>query len=54
MVRIYAPECRQVSVWENLVKACINNNMGLLPMVWWGFDTDVRRRPFSLFTADLN
>lgn len=27
MVRIYAPQCREVSVWENLLKAGIANNM---------------------------
>lgn len=33
MVRVYAPECREVSVWENLVKGCIRNNMGLIVQV---------------------
>ena len=37
MVRIYGPECREASVWENLLKAGVNNNMGIIPQVWWGF-----------------
>lgn len=37
MVRVYAPECREASVWENLLKAGVNNNMGVIPQVWWGF-----------------
>ncbi|ORY90145.1 hypothetical protein BCR35DRAFT_317079 [Leucosporidium creatinivorum] len=40
MVRVYAPECREVSVWENLVKGCVANNMGLIVQVWWGFSDD--------------
>ena len=38
MVRVYAPECRQPSVWENLLKAAVHNNMGVIPQVWWGFE----------------
>ncbi|KAM0749076.1 hypothetical protein T439DRAFT_358203 [Meredithblackwellia eburnea MCA 4105] len=45
MVRVYAPQCRDVSVWENLVKACVSNNMGLIVQVWWGFQDDVLLRP---------
>ena len=37
MVRVYAPECRDASVWENLLKAGVTNNMGVIPQVWWGF-----------------
>ncbi|KAM0752462.1 hypothetical protein T439DRAFT_355307 [Meredithblackwellia eburnea MCA 4105] len=57
MVRIYAPECRQLSVWENLVKACIQNNLGLIPMVWWGFSGNQnlwktgQSNIYSLFTT---
>ncbi len=40
MVRIYAPECRKVSVWENIVRAAVNNGLGVIPMVWWGFLDD--------------
>ncbi|KAL8791308.1 MAG: hypothetical protein Q9195_005927 [Heterodermia aff. obscurata] len=40
MVRVYAPECRESSVWENLLKAAVNNNMGVIPQVWWGFEDD--------------
>lgn len=40
MVRIYAPECRQLSVWENIVHACVTNGMGVIVQVWWGFDSD--------------
>lgn len=40
MVRVYAPECREASIWQNLVRAAVVNEMGLLPMVWWGFLED--------------
>ncbi|GAA6059863.1 hypothetical protein JCM10212_007068 [Sporobolomyces blumeae] len=39
-VRPYAVECRSVSVWENLVKACVENGLGLIAQVWWGFQED--------------
>jgi len=39
MVRVYAPECRQASVWENLLEAGVTNNMGVIVQVWWGFDS---------------
>ncbi|KAK4703018.1 hypothetical protein P7C70_g3200, partial [Phenoliferia sp. Uapishka_3] len=57
IVRIYAPECRQVSVWENLVKACLENNLALILQVWWGFDDDQtlwktgQSNLYSLFTT---
>ncbi|GAA5882841.1 hypothetical protein JCM16303_002489 [Sporobolomyces ruberrimus] len=40
MVRPYAVSCREVSIWENLVRACAENGMGLVVQVWWGFDKD--------------
>lgn len=40
MVRVYAPECREASIWENLLKAGVNNNMAVIPQIWWGFDSD--------------
>ena len=33
MVRVYAPECRQASVWENLLRAGVSNNMGIIVQV---------------------
>ena len=39
MIRVYAPECREASVWENLLQAGVNNNMGIIVQVWWGFDS---------------
>lgn len=27
MVRIYAPECRDISIWKNILQAGIDNNM---------------------------
>ncbi|GAA5882838.1 hypothetical protein JCM16303_002487 [Sporobolomyces ruberrimus] len=39
-VRPYGVECRQVSIWENLVKACVEIGMGLIVQVWWGFQDD--------------
>ena len=38
MIRVYAPECREASVWENLLQAGVSNNMGIIVQVWWGFD----------------
>lgn len=32
MVRVYAPECRELSVWEALVRACAENDIGLIVM----------------------
>lgn len=40
MVRVYAPECREKSVWENLLKAGVQNNMAIIGQVWWGFGSD--------------
>nr|POE54212.1 hypothetical protein CFP56_63515 [Quercus suber] len=40
MVRVYAPECREASIWENLLKAGVNNNMAVIPQIWWGFDNN--------------
>ncbi|KAF8485521.1 hypothetical protein JB92DRAFT_2760994 [Gautieria morchelliformis] len=40
MVRIYAPQCRDESVWRNLLQAGIANNMAVLPQVWWGFEAN--------------
>ncbi|GAA5923785.1 uncharacterized protein JCM15063_003764 [Sporobolomyces koalae] len=39
-VRPYGVECRDVSIWENLVKACIEHGMALIVQVWWGFQSD--------------
>lgn len=40
MVRIYAPQCRDDTVWRNLLQAGIANNMAVLPQVWWGFEAN--------------
>ncbi|KAF8584748.1 glycoside hydrolase family 17 protein [Ramaria rubella] len=37
MVRIYAPECREDSVWRNIMMAALANNLAVMPQVWWGF-----------------
>lgn len=42
MVRVYAPECRENSIWEHLLRAGVENNMAVIPQVWWGFG-DVRK-----------
>ncbi|GAA5831412.1 hypothetical protein JCM5353_005715 [Sporobolomyces roseus] len=39
-VRPYGVECREVSIWENLVKACVEVNMALIAQVWFGFQED--------------
>ncbi|KAF8576732.1 glycoside hydrolase family 17 protein [Ramaria rubella] len=40
MVRIYAPQCRNESIWQNLLHAGLANNMAVLPQVWWGFEAN--------------
>lgn len=49
MVRVYAPECRDSSVWENLLQAGVTNNMGVIPQVWWGFEVGRKTAHSSLF-----
>ncbi|GAA5962956.1 hypothetical protein JCM3765_006728 [Sporobolomyces pararoseus] len=39
-VRPYGVECRETSVWLNLVKACVEVGMALIVQVWWGFQQD--------------
>ncbi|GAA5908940.1 uncharacterized protein JCM6883_002559 [Sporobolomyces salmoneus] len=39
-VRPYGVECRDVSIWLDLVKACIEVGMALIVQVWWGFQED--------------
>jgi len=34
-VRIYLPVCRQTSFWVNLVKACRDSSLALIPMIFW-------------------
>lgn len=46
MVRVYAPQCRSVSVWETLVRAGVAQKMGVIVQVWWGFG-DVRALSFG-------
>ncbi|GAA5992703.1 hypothetical protein JCM5350_004284 [Sporobolomyces pararoseus] len=40
-VRPYGVECRELSVWLNLVRACIELGMALIVQVWWGFQQDM-------------
>lgn len=40
MVRIYAPECRDESIWRNLLRAGVANNLAIIPQVWWGFTSN--------------
>jgi exo-beta-1,3-glucanase (GH17 family) len=37
MVRIYGPECRTVTLWQALIDAAVQTNMGLILQIWWGF-----------------
>lgn len=53
-VRPYGVECREVSVWLNLVKACIELGLGLIVQVWWGFQQDVSDAPISLQATDTH
>lgn len=41
IVRAYYPGCTEASVFENLLKAGVANNMAVIPQVWFGFDNDV-------------
>ncbi len=40
MVRIYAPGCRDASLWEVLIDAAVENSMAVIFQIWWGFDDD--------------
>lgn len=40
IVRVYYPGCTQASVFENLVRAAVANNMAVIPQIWFGFDGD--------------
>ncbi|KAI5478344.1 B-(1-6) glucan synthase [Pseudohyphozyma bogoriensis] len=56
MVRIYGQSCRTLSLYESIVQAAADNNMGVILMVWFGFDgTDVwetaQTSLYSLFTT---
>ena len=41
IVRVYYPGCTEASVFENLLKAGVANNMAVIPQIWFGFDGDV-------------
>lgn len=47
MVRVYYPVCTKPSVFENLLRAGVNNNMAIIPQVWFDFSGNVRL--FSTF-----
>jgi hypothetical protein len=40
LVRIYAPECREETLWKSLIDAAVSTNMGLILQIWWGFGDD--------------
>ncbi|WVR08297.1 hypothetical protein IAU60_005346 [Kwoniella sp. DSM 27419] len=57
MVRIYAPGCRDQSIWTTLLRIARDQNMGLIPMIWWGFDDqdswkDSRDAMVAVFNSD--
>ncbi|CAF1318552.1 unnamed protein product [Adineta steineri] len=37
MVRIYGPICEQQMVWDNIIQAAAENNLGVLGIVWHGY-----------------
>lgn len=39
-VRVYYPACTESSVFENLLKAGVANNMAVIPQVWFNFGDD--------------
>lgn len=41
MVRVYYPLCTKSSVFENLLRAGVNNNMAVIPQIWFDFDGNV-------------
>ena len=38
MVRVYAVECRDTSIWINLLKAAVDNQMAVIGLVWFGYN----------------
>lgn len=40
LVRIYLPECYTTTIWNNVLKAAINNNMGVIMQVAWPLNGD--------------
>ncbi|KAI5776269.1 hypothetical protein EDC01DRAFT_485640 [Geopyxis carbonaria] len=40
LVRIYGPICAERSVWDNVVQAAAENNLGVLGIVWHGYDPE--------------
>jgi hypothetical protein len=40
LVRIYLPECYTTEIWNNVLKAAINNNMGVIMQVAWPLNGD--------------
>lgn len=40
ILRVYSPNCRDESIWKNLLRAAKDNEMAIIPMIWWGFDDD--------------
>ncbi|KAI9843211.1 MAG: hypothetical protein M1830_007719, partial [Pleopsidium flavum] len=56
MVRVYYPLCTEPSVFENLIRAGVNNNMAVIPQVWFDFDggTETGRRSSEALYAVMN
>lgn len=40
MIRIYLPECYTTEIWNNVLKAAINNNMAVILQVAWPLNGD--------------
>jgi hypothetical protein len=40
LVRIYLPECYTTVIWQNVLHAAINNNMGVILQVAWPLNGD--------------
>jgi hypothetical protein len=40
LVRIYLPECYTTTIWNNVLKAAINNNIGVIMQVAWPLNGD--------------
>ena len=39
--KVYYPGCTKSTLFENLLKAGVANNMAVIPQIWFGFDGDV-------------
>ena len=51
MVRVYYPGCTKPSVFENLLRAGVSNNIAVIPQIWFGFAAQVKLLLYSLLIS---